>query len=542
MRHISRMMVAGLFLLLLAGTAQADEAALRQRIDTSIRAGWAKAGVSTSGKCDDATFIRRLYLDLCGTIPTQEEASAFAHDTSADKREKFIDRLLADPRFAAHQATVWDQVLFGRHPTNPTATAKREQFRAWLGEQFAKDVPYDRWARELIAATGNVQQQPAAQFYVQYRRQPEEMATAITQVFLGMQLQCARCHDHPTDKWTQRDFYGMTAFFARTVVIDGTEGAKRKDVVGEVDAGEVLFTGPAVDQKPGQKGEPIKPKFLGGAPLDEPASSGGAKEAKEAREPKLEKGKDLPKPAFSRRDKFADWAVAADNPYFATAGVNRIWAQFMGRGLVHPIDKLGDDNPASHPELLATLRAEWVAKKFDVRWLIRELVNSETYQLSSTGPVEEAMWFERARLRPLSAEQMLAGLRVATDSPPDAKAKTSSERDTQLDAFIRVMGDPTSGSGVFQASLTEHLFMSNNAAVRLMIQAKKGNLADVVASKATPVEERIDRLFWSILSRAPRTEERERFVEHMNGAGKPEALAEEAVWALLNSGEFRFNH
>jgi hypothetical protein len=521
-------------LLLPALPARADESPpLRQQIDAAIRAGCEKNGVARAARCDDATFVRRVYLDLCGVIPAAEEAIAFVQDGASDKREKLIDRLLADPRFATQQAALWDQVLFGRNPPNIAATGKREKFREWLSEQFAKEVPYDQWVRELLVASGNVQQQPAAQFFVQFRKQPEEAATAVTRVFFGTQVQCARCHDHPTDKWTQRDFYGLAAFFARTVVIEGTEGAKRKDVVGEADAGEVLFTGPAKDQKPGQKGEPIKPKFLGGEALAEPKSSGDA----EAKEPKLEKGKDLPKPAFSRREKFAEWAVTAENPFFATAGVNRIWSQFMGRGLVHPVDKLGPDNPASHPELLQALRAAWVAKKFDTNWLIREIVNSETYQLSSAGPADEAVWFERARLRPLSAEQMLASLRTANGNQGSGNTEGN-----PLDAFIRVMGDPTSGSGTFQATLNEHLFMSNNAAVRQIIQGKKGNLADVLAAKDKPIEERIDRLFWSVLSRPPRDQERERFVEHMKSAGKPEALAEEAVWALLNSGEFRFNH
>ena len=281
-----------------------------------------------------------------GTIPSHDEVKSFLADSDTGKRAKQIDRLLADPRFAAHQADVWDLILFGRNPPGYNATANRDGFKKWLADKFAKDEPFDRLVRDLLRA----EEEGSTLFYVQYRDHPEETAVAVSRIFLGTQLQCARCHDHPYEPWTQRDFYGLAAFFARLVVVDAPAAAagKRRFLIGEKNTGEVLFTGPAKDLKPGQKGEPIRPKFLRGEALTEPTMP------KDFKEPKPEAGK-APKPTFSRKEKVADWVVAADNPYFARAATNRLWAQFMGRGLVHPVDDLSDKHPPSHPRLFEAL-------------------------------------------------------------------------------------------------------------------------------------------------------------------------------------------
>ena len=531
-------------LLTLSGSAalplgvSAQEKPLRQIIDAEVKAAGERENVPPGRPADDATFLRRVSLDLIGTIPTYAEARQFLEDGAPDKRTKWIDRLLDDPRFAAHQATTWDLVLFGRNPPNPDATRKRDPFVQWLTGQFARNEPYDRWVRALLTADGHTQEHGPTLFYAQFRGTPEETATAVSRIFLGTQLQCARCHDHPSERWTQLDFYGLAAFFARLAVVEAGGGANnRRYLVAEKSTGEVLFTGPAIQQKPGQKGEPVKARFLGGAELAEPPPPAGFKE------PDLKGAKTAPKPFFSRREKLAEWVTAADNPYFARAIANRLWGQFLRRGLVHPVDNLSSQaQRASHPALLDALTGAMLAHRFDLKWFIRELVNSATYQLASTGGDGEPHAYERARLRALSAEEMLAALRVATGfddtgKPPELKLPAGLP-----EQIVRHFGSATDGQGEFQASLTERLFVANSAALRQLLQRRKGNLADVLLGSAEPWEARVDRLFLTVLTRPPRPEERERFVKYLAGAAKPDLLVEEVIWALVSSGEFRFNH
>src|SRR6185312_5743948 len=203
--------------------------------------------------------------------------AAFLDSPEADKREKLVEKLLADPRFARHQGDIWDMILFGRNPPG-YETSRRPGFQAWLRARFEKNTPYDEWVRELLKAEGNSDEN-GAMYFAQWRSAPEDAAEAITQTFLGVQLQCARCHDHPFEEWKQLDFYGMAAFLARLEVVGvGKKKNETMYVVGEKNSGDILFTGPVKDQRPGQKGEPVKPKFLQGESLKEPATSRTGKE------------------------------------------------------------------------------------------------------------------------------------------------------------------------------------------------------------------------------------------------------------------------
>jgi hypothetical protein len=519
-------LVCGVALTLAATNLRGQQAPLRNTIDAEVQRAWKREKITPAPLSDDATFLRRVYLDLVGTIPSHDETQAFLKDNDPAKRTMLIDKLLDDNRYAIQQAAVWDQVFFGRNPPGGEATRLRPGFEKWMREKFAKNEPYDRWVRELLLAEGNSVDHGAPLFYVQFRAQPEETMVAVSRIFLGTQLACAQCHDHPKDKWTQLDFYGMAAFFARLVVIENG----KKFSIGEKRTGEVMFTGPAIEQKPGQKGKPVGAKFLGGLDLKEPPLPKDFKE--------LPKGaKPTSKPDFSRKEKLTEWLTAADNPYFTRAAVNRVWGQFMRRGIVHPVDNLSADNNASHPELLKTLEEQFKSHKYDLKWLIREIVNSQTYQLGSRGPVADPHWFEQARLRPLSAEEVIATLKAATGHGDDKLPGT-------LQYYLMSnFGSATDGRGDFQASLTERLFVSNNAYLRQMIQRRKGNLADTILASKDTWEQKVDRLYLTILSRPPRPAEQQRFVKHLtSGGGTPEALVEEAIWALLASAEYRFNH
>ncbi len=520
-----------------------SEDRLRDLIDQHIETAWKANNVTPVGSSSDSEFLRRVYLDLLGTIPTHDEAVAFLDDMNPDKRKELIDRLLDDSRFASHQGEVWDLVLFGRKPPG-YGTNKRGGFQSWLREQFASNTPYDKWVKTILLAEGNTVEQGAPMFFVQYKNKPEDATEAVTQRFLGVQLQCARCHDHPFESWTQLDFYGTAAFFARLRVVDvGKKDKLTMYAIGERNTGDVLFTGTVTEQEVGKKGEPVKPKFLQGDPLVEPELP---KDFKEDRN--FKSGKVPPKPKFSRKNQLADWITRPDNPYFARAVSNRIWAQFMGRGIVHPVDNMSKSNKPSHPELLDALAAAMVEYKFDLKSYIRELVNSRTYQLAGTGTVELAMprWFERARTRPLSAEELLDAWKVAVGYDAIEKAsgkKPSGDRYSPLGSgyLMRFFGTPSNGVGDFQGGLHEHLYLNNGGIGKLLTSAK-GGLYDSLLKSDAPWEERIDRLYLSMLSRRPKTEERERFVAFLSAEKDPRTRLGEAIWVLMTCSEFRFNH
>jgi hypothetical protein len=502
---------------------------LRAVIDREVSAAWTAKKVTPAGKSSDAEFLRRVSIDLIGTPPTFEETTKFLADADPKKREKLIEKLLADPRFAEAQANAWDLAIFTRRPGNFSDTYRRPAFQKWLTKQFADGIPYDAWAREVLLA-----QQPGSEmFYVQFRGEPIEATVVVSRVFLGVQLQCARCHDHPYDVWTQKDFFGLAGFFVRMVVQDTSVGNNKSFAIGEKGSGDVLFSGNAKDAGPGKKGEPIAPKFLGGDPLTEPPTP------KDFKEPTPKNNEKLPKPAFSRKEKFAAWATAADNPYFARAAANRVWAQFMGRGIVHPIDDFQKENEPSHPALLKALTDGFVEHKFDLKWLIREIVNSDAYQLSGTGSSKEALpkWFERARVRPLTAEELVSSLRTVTGNEPNPK-----EPGANWEYFLRAFGEPTNGLGEFQGSLSEHLFLNNSDVIRAFVRRKKGNLTDQILSSTDPWEKRVERMYLSILNRPPKPKELETFVSYIRREPKPDAAVEDAIWVLFNSSEFRFNH
>ena len=496
-----------------------------------------------AGASSDAEFLRRVHLDLIGTIPTAGEARAFLNDARKNKRAALIDRLLDDPRYAQHQGEVWDMILFGRRPPG-YGTDQRGAFQAWMKEQFAKNTPYDQWVRTILRAEGNTVEHGPPMYFVQYRNRPEDATEAITQTFLGIQLQCARCHDHPFEPWTQMDFYGTAAFFARLRVVDvGKQDKLTRYAIGEKNTGEVLFTGPVTEQEVGQKGEPVKPKFLQDEPLVEPELPEDFKEDRN-----FPTGKTPPAPKFSRKNKLAEWITRADHPYFARAIANRLWAQFMGRGLVHPVDNMSQSSEPSHPELLKELTAAIVEHRFDLKWYIRELVNSRTYQLSGSSPVTDAMprWFERARTRPLSAEEMLDSWKVAVrwnEAVLASGKKPSDDRYAPLGSgfLLKFLGRPNNGVGDFQGGLHEHLYFNNGGIAKLMTRSKD-SLYDSLLKSDAPLEQRVDLLFLGTLSRFPIEEEQAHFVSYLAVDPRPDERLKEAIWALMTCSEFRFNH
>ena len=525
-----------LLLSCIASNLHAQAPPLRDVIDAQIQKAWARKKIVPAKPSQDGEFLRRVYLDLAGSVPTYDETVAFLASNDPAKRDKLLDVLLADPRFALHQADVWDMILFGRNPPGYD-TRIRDGFQSWLRSRFEKNVPYDAWARELLKAEGDSIDNGAL-YYVQYQNAPEDAIVAISQTFLGVQLQCARCHDHPYEQWKQVEFYGMAAFLARLEVVSlGKKGTQTLYTIGEHDAGDIRFTGPAKDAAPGKKGEPVGPKFLAGAALVEPA----APKAKDERR-RFASNKVPAKPKFSRKDKLAEWIASADNPYFARAVANRLWGQFMGRGIVHPVDNMSQSNTASLPDLLDVLGREMVAHKFDLKWFVKELVSSKTYQLSSAGTGEPMPELHRhARSRPLSAEELAEAWRITTGYAAVERASAkppSKSRLRPLDGYLmQFFGSPNNGTGDFQGGLQEHLYL-NNGPLSQMISAGKGSLAEFVGDPKVRAEVRVERLFVQTLHRKPTSAEAAKFVAFLDKKGQ----ASDAVWALITSSEFRFNH
>lgn len=335
----------------------------------------------------------------------------------------------------------------------------------------------------------------------------------------------------------------MAGFFVRTMIVEVPGKAEvtnqkgSKYLVGEKTIGEALFAIEEIDPKTKKKKTtPIKPKFLSGEELKEPELPMGFVE------PKLKANELPPKPAFSRREKFIGWMTAKDNPFFAKAAVNRVWAQFMGRGFVHPVDDFNQKNEPTHPSLLKAIESEFVAHKYDLKWLVREIVNSEIYQAADLGTVTDALpkFYERARIRPLSVEELTASLYIATGRGLDLAAKT--EPSPQM---LQYLGEPTDGQGRFQGSLSEHLFLHNGDFFRGMCRPNKGNLPEQLMMSTEPWEGKVDRMFLSVLSRPATSEERDRFVKYLNVDTKDAKMAsqrmEDAMWVLVSCSEFRFN-
>jgi hypothetical protein len=434
---------------------------------------------------------------------------------------------------------LWDLILFGRNPPG-FGTDRRDGIQRWLKEQFAANTPYDKLVKELLLAEGNSVEQGPAMYYVQYRNQPEDLNEQVTQTFLGVQLQCARCHDHPFDDWKQTDFYGMAAFFARLQIAEvGKKNNLTLYAVGEKNSGDILFTGPAKDQAPGKKGDPIKPKFLTGEPLDEPPLPADYKE------PKPEANKPLPPPTFSRKAQLVDWMTKADNPYFARAIANRTFGLYFGRGIVHPIDNLSPANTPSHPALLDALTQWLVAHQFDLKALTRELLNSNAYQLSTAGSSGEAkpLWFQHGKTRPLSAEELAESWRLATgyeEASKDKEKEKSRFHPLTRDYVVRYFGQPTNGVGDFQGGLAEHLYLNNGQLGSLFVNGP-ASLPALLADKDKSVSERLDRAFLQTLSRYPTAAERERLEPLIADKGAEDARRDLA-WALITCSEFRFNH
>jgi Protein of unknown function (DUF1549)/Protein of unknown function (DUF1553) len=512
------------FAVFLLGFGVSRAESLHEAIDVRIATGAPDHAKKASPLAGDAEFLRRIYLDLTGTIPPAAQVRDFLDDKSSDKRAKLIDRLLASPEHARQLGYVFDNLLMDRRPGKFVPPGEWFKF---LVDTFAANKPYDVLVREILSADGaDAKNRAPARFFLDRDAEPHLLTRDIARIFLGTNLTCCQCHDHPlVSAYKQDHYYGLYSFVSRSQVVPEAKPV----ALGEKADGDTTFTS-VFDPS----------KAVKTATLRVP---GGTMVA----EPKLEKGKEYKVapakgvrgiPQFSRRAQLAPNLTSSRQ--FARNTANRLWAMMMGRGLVHPLDFDHKANPPSHPELLDKLTDELIAHKFDLRWFLKELALSQTYQRSSVrsnSAEPEPEKFLSAALKPLSPEQLAWSLMHAVDLPAGQR------NDGTVRSFVNTFGGkPGEPDAGFQATLDQTLFVSNGPTLRQWLAPGATNLTSRLA-KAKDDAAAADELFVSVLTRRPSADEVKLVAEYLKGRDKdrPAAL-QELAWALLASAEFRFNH
>ncbi|OAI51367.1 hypothetical protein AYO44_00735 [Planctomycetaceae bacterium SCGC AG-212-F19] len=541
-RHPLPACVLALAVLLLLIDDAAAQVPLHQRIDEAIAAGLPNFAELAAPLADDAEFLRRIYLDLTGTIPTAADVRSFLADNDAAKREKLIDKVLASPEHARHLAHVFDVMLMERRPDKHVT---KPLWHEYLRSSFAANKPWDQLVREIVSADGaDAALRPAAKFYLDRLGEPHLLTRDVSRLFLGMNLQCAQCHDHPLiPHYKQDDYYGLFAFLNRSFVF--TDPKTKQSVFAEKAEGDVTFVSVFDPGKLTKSTGPRMPKLT---PIKEP-------DVEKGKEYDVAPAKDVrPIPKYSRRAQLAVHMTAAENVQFNRNAANRLWALMMGRGLVDPVDRDHPSNPPSHPQLLDMLGEEFAAGKFDVRAFLRELALSKTYQRSSLPPAGKevpADSFAVALLKPLAPEQFAWALMQATgfsDAERLVLAKNLTEpalyakQAAAAGPVIGMFAAPAGQAEGFQPTLDQALFLANGNAIRGWLAPRPGNLAERLA-KLTDANEFADELWLSVLTRKPTDEERRGLAEYLSKRPADRAAAiQDLIWSLVASAEFRFNH
>lgn len=484
-------------------------------VDEQVFAKLRKLNIVPADLCTDSEFVRRAYLDAIGRVPTLEESKAFLSDANPDKRRKLIDSLLERPEYADLWAVVWGDLL--RNSRRYVLEKGAYAFQRWLHDSMAANKPLDQFARELLTAVGSGYREGPPNYY-RVSTTPEDLAITTSQVFMGVRIECAHCHNHPLEKWTQEDFYGMAAFFPR-VRRKGSEQLN-ESIIYLINRGEL--------NHPKNK-KPVKPKFLGGPPI---------KDGDDARD---------------RREVLADWLTSPDNPYFARAMANRIWRQLMGRGIVEPVDDFRSTNPPVNAPLLDALAKDLIANQYNAKALIRTVMHSRTYQLSAQTNAtnrDDTTQFSRRYLKKLTAEQLLDAIAQVTGVDEKFGGYTAGTHAMQLpdpavnSYFLKTFGRTTRDTICERSqepSLTQALHLISGDTLNAKI-GSKSNLLDQWLKAKKSDREITEFLYLAALSRGPDADEL-RQVEQFVGQAKSKREAfEDLLWALVNSKEFNTNH
>lgn len=512
-------------------------------VDEQITARWQDAGIEPSPRADDAEWMRRVYLDITGHIPSADEVAAFLESDDPEKRRYLVDSLLDHPDASRHFATVWTNLLVGRR--TPSAEVNRDGLHAFLQSQFRSNRPWSETVTELVSAEGSSRDNGAANFLLAHLNNEAVPATAVTaRCFLGMQVQCTQCHAHPFYKeWGQEQFWELNSFFQQTDVVRHT------------------VTDPETNQESFSHLELVS-RDVGGPTYYETRNGEMKIAFPEFEGIEIDSGAET-----NRREALARLLTSGDDPQFARAFVNRTWSHFFGYGFTNPVDDMGPHNEVTHPAVLDRLADEFVKSGYDVKQLARVICNTEAYQLTSRFSESNGIddpdlgdppYFSRAYVRPLTAEQLFDSLIIATRADrSDAyfTEEADARRDEWLAQFFTAEGnDENCESSTFDGTLPQALTMMNGDLVQHAVSGAPGTyLGDVLGGPGEEVE-KIRRLSLAVLSRYPTADELEAIRGHIRTsvriktqAGMPPRAAvneslRDVFWAYLNSSEFIVNH
>ncbi len=490
-----------------------------QFIDTKLK----RLRIQPSAAVDDATFLRRVSEDLTGQLPTPEEVRAFVADTSTLKRSREIDRLMARPSYVDHWTLKWGDLLQVNRKYLGDKGAW--EFRDWVRDSLAHNKPYDQFVRELLTSRGSSDESPAANYF-RVTREPKPTMEKTTQVFLGVRMVCTQCHDHPFERWTQNQYYEMTSFFSTVGLRPGFESGE-----------EIVFDKrDDYDVRHPKDDRVMKPKFLVAATTASLAPVA------------------LPDGA-NRRQALADWITSKDNPFFAKSMANRMWSYFLGKGIIDPVDDIRASNPPVNEDLLNALTKDFKDHNYDLKRLVRTIVNSRTYQAgieTNEWNITDKVNFSHAVPRRLNAEQLMDALTQATgvrpefpEVPVDTTAEEFPDPHVGKDGFLDLFGRPQRESACecerkTDLSLPQALNLINGKTISDAVADPAGRLAKAMVA-GVPDRALIEELYLSTLSRLPSASELDKGMTYLRSGDQRAARAQDLLWALVNSKAFLYN-
>lgn len=494
-------------------------------VDKHVFAKLKLLSIPTSNLCTDQEFLRRAYLDLCGILPTPKEVKAFMESTDENKRAKLIDELLERPEYADYWTLKWTDVLRNnrKHVQYKGAIA----FQKWVRNHVAANNGFDKMVQELLTANGSTFANPPANYY-RIAKTPQDLAETTAQLFFGIRMQCAKCHNHPFERWTQDDYYSLAAFFARVQrkvdPLQPGSNPKKKD------GAEIIFSARSGEVTQPRSGQRMAPKVMG------------------LKAPEIPDGK-------SRRDVLADVVTSPENKYFAKSIVNRIWYHLNGKGIVDPVDDFRESNPSANDELLDALTADFVKSGHDVKHLIRVIMSSRTYQLSAqTNSLnrEDEKYFSHATTKLMSAEPLLDAICQVTGIGEKFSGMPTGTRAVQLPdgeynhPFLKTFGQPARELACecerqSDSNLAQALQLINGPTVNGKLRSASNVIGEMLKKKM-PEADMLDELYLKTLSRLPNEGESKVNLTHVQNAQDKRKAWEDVLWALINSKEFLFRH